>query len=138
MNDHINNPAWGQNLRKLVAETGLSQRAFAIKHGFTSRTFNYWCNGRWPGEQTAREVAKALTVDYAQLVSERPLGLNGETLETAINVVDLRLREFGDIKATARSKLYSLAYQHLQNYQSPQALDRHVMDLLALQNQLRP
>jgi len=138
VNDHINNPAWGQNLRKMVAETGLSQRAFAIKHGFTSRTFNYWCNGRWPGEQTAREVAKALKVDYAQLVSERPMGLDGATLETAIIIVDRQLDDFHAVTQTGRAKLYSLAYQHLQTYQSPQALDKHVSDLLALQAQLRP
>ncbi len=138
MNATVNNPAWGVNIRKLVAETGLSQRAFAMKHGFSSRTFNYWANGRWPGEQTAREVAKALGVDYAELVSERPTGLDDAVLETAIKVVDLHLTDFGEIKQAGRAKLYSMAYQHLMTYKSPQALDKHVSNLLALHGQLRP
>ena len=71
MVDHTRNPIWGQTLRAKVAESGLSQRAFAERHGFVSRTFNSWCNGRWPGEKQAREVAKALGIDYAALVSDR-------------------------------------------------------------------
>ena len=137
MNDHINNPVWGQNLRKMVAETGLSQAAFARQHNFTSRTFNSWCNGRWPGEKTAREVASALGVDYASLISEKPFGLNSDDLMIAIQTVDDRLADYGAIPQAARAKLYQIAYEHLQMYKSPQALVKHVTDLLTLQKQMR-
>ncbi len=135
--DHIRNPVWGQLLRAKVAEAGLSMRAFAEKNGFTPRTFNSWCNGRWPGEAVARKVAAALNVDYAAMISDKPIGVDADTLETAIKVVDQHLREF-NITHAGRAKLYSIAYQHLQTYRSPQALDRHVTDLLAIQSQLRP
>lgn len=131
MIDHTRNPVWGQILRHKVAESGLSQRAFAERYGFVSRTFNSWCNGRWPGEKTAREVAAALNLEYAEMVADRPQGADVEMMKTAIRVVDDRSRGM-NLSIETRATLYTLAYQFMASHQSHRELTRHVSDLLAL------
>lgn len=133
MIDHTRNPVWGQTLRAKVAESGLSQAAFAKRHDFVSRTFNSWCNGRWPGEKTAREVAKALGIEYAALVSERPTGIDTEIMKVAITIVDSSAVNMGlNLPSEIRATLYTLAYQFMATHQSRQELARHVSNLLAL------
>ena len=131
MVDHIRNPVWGQTLRAKVAESGLSQRAFAERHGFVSRTFNSWCNGRWPGEKTAREVAKALGIEYAALISDRIISVDADLLKTVVTVVDERTSGIA-LSSEIRARLYYLAYEHLAIHQSRQELSRHVNHLLEL------
>lgn len=133
MIDHTRNPVWGQTLRAKVAESGLSQRAFAERNGFVSRTFNSWCNGRWPGEKTAREVAAALGIEYAALVSERPMGVDADTLKAVIAIVDDRAQQAGlKLTTETRATLYTLAYQFMVIHQSRQELIRYTNSLLAL------
>lgn len=133
MIDHTRNPVWGQTLRSKVAESGLSQRAFADLHKFVPRTFNSWCNGRWPGEKQAREVAKALNIEYAALVSERPTGIDADTMKTAIMIVDSSAATMGlNLPIETRATLYTLAYEYMAAHQSRHDLARHVNSLLAL------
>lgn len=131
--NHTRNPVWGRTLRAKVAETGLSQAAFATRHGFVSRTFNSWCNGRWPGEKTAREVAKAIGIEYDTLISERPTGIDTETMKIAITIVDDRAADIGlNLTGETRATLYALAYEYMATHKSRQELARHVSSLLAL------
>lgn len=133
MIDHTRNPVWGRTLRAKVAETGLSQAAFANRHGFVSRTFNSWCNGRWPGEKTAREVAKAVGIEYDALISERPTGIDTEIMKTAITIVDSSAANMGlNLPSETRATLYALAYEYMATHHSRQELARHVSNLLAL------
>ncbi len=133
MIDHTRNPVWGQLLRSKVAESGLSQRAFADRHGFVARTFNSWCNGRWPGERVARDVAKALEVDYAAMVSERPIGIDADIMKTSITMVDERTAEL-KLSCEARATIYTLAYQFLAANHSRYELAHYVGNLLLLSN----
>ena len=133
MTEHTRNPVWGKILRGKVAESGLSQRIFADRHGFVPRTFNSWCNGRWPGEKVARDVAKALGVDYADLISERPGGIDSEIMKTVILIVDKLAKEMNlSASADIRATLYTLAYQYMMAHQSRHDLARYVSDLLTL------
>lgn len=57
-------------VRRLIAETGLSPRAWAIQHGFPQQTVNAWLHGdRNIGGKSLLRLASALRVEPEEICS---------------------------------------------------------------------
>lgn len=128
----MQNEAWGRNLRNLIAQRRMSQRQFAREHGFTERTLNSWCNGRWPGEEEARKVANALNLDYSDLVGDnQPIRLDEGLFSTAVIQLDRMLESLQiTLNSERRATLYRLAYERFAQYQNYRDLQRYLNDLI--------